>query len=116
MDTPGGLLEVDVQQTGPCEAPELLVRLTGSIEESVNFEQLIGMPAGELHVNCKEVPRINSVGVKAWIKYFHSVGAKGTTLVFEECSTAIVEQITLISNFLSGGRADPISFPFFSKY
>ncbi|PZR98885.1 MAG: DNA-3-methyladenine glycosylase 2 family protein [Candidatus Nephthysia bennettiae] len=30
MDTGGGLLEVDVQQTGPCEAPELMVRLTGS--------------------------------------------------------------------------------------
>jgi len=90
----------------------LLVRLAGSIEESVNFEQLIGAPPAELHVNCKEVPRINSVGVKAWIKYFQSVSAKGTKLRFQECSTAIVEQINLISNFTVGGVVESIFVPF----
>jgi anti-anti-sigma regulatory factor/DNA-directed RNA polymerase subunit RPC12/RpoP len=90
----------------------LTVRLAGSIEESVNFDQLIGPPPAELHVNCKEIPRINSVGVKAWIKYFQSVQAKGTKLVFKECSTAIVEQINLISNFTCGGSVESIYVPF----
>ena len=35
----------------------LVVRLTGSIEENVNFDQLIGPPPGELWVNTKEVLR-----------------------------------------------------------
>jgi anti-anti-sigma regulatory factor len=90
----------------------LIVRLAGSIEESVNFDTLIGPPPAELHVNCKEVPRINSVGVKAWIKYFQSAQAKGTKLVFLECSTAIVEQINLISNFTCGGTVQSIYVPF----
>jgi anti-anti-sigma regulatory factor/DNA-directed RNA polymerase subunit RPC12/RpoP len=90
----------------------LVVRLTGSIEESVNFDQLIGPPPGELWVNCKEIPRINSVGVKAWIKYFQSCQAKGTKLKFFECSTAIVEQINLISNFTCGGAVESIFVPF----
>jgi hypothetical protein len=90
----------------------LAVRLAGSIEESVNFDQLIGPPPAELQVNCKEVPRINSVGVKAWIKYFQGAQAKGTKLSFVECSTAIVEQINLISNFTCGGLVDSVYVPF----
>ncbi len=90
----------------------LIVRLAGSIEESVNFDQLIGPPPAELHVNCKEVPRINSVGVKAWIKYFQGAQAKGTKLMFTDCSTAIVEQINLISNFTCGGTVQSIYVPF----
>ena len=90
----------------------LAVRLVGSVEESVNFESLIGAKPEELHVNCKEVPRINSIGVKAWIKYFSSLQQKGTKLRFQECSTAIVEQINLISNFTCGGAVDSIYVPF----
>lgn len=90
----------------------LVVRLAGSIEESVNFDQLIGPPAPEMHINCKEVPRINSVGVKAWIKYFGTAQSKGTRLKFLECSTAIVEQINLISNFVCGGVVESIYVPF----
>lgn len=90
----------------------LVVRLSGSIEESVNFDTLIGPPPAELHINCKEVPRINSVGVKAWIKYFQAAASKGTKLVFLECSTAIVEQINLISNFTCGGTVESVYVPF----
>lgn len=90
----------------------LLVRLSGSIEESANLDQLIGPPPSELHINCKEVPRINSVGVKGWIKYFQSASTKGTKLRFQECSTAIVEQINLISNFTAGGVVESIFVPF----
>ena len=79
----------------------LLVRLSGSIEESVEFDKLIGTPtSGQMHVNCKGVPRINSVGVKAWIQYFQKVKENGVQLKFLECSTAIVEQINLISNLM----------------
>ncbi|HUP57615.1 MAG TPA: hypothetical protein VM598_09205 [Bdellovibrionota bacterium] len=90
----------------------LVVRLSGSIEENVNFEQLIGPPPSELHVVCKEVTRINSVGVKAWIKYFQTAQQKGTKLRFQDCSTAIVEQVNLISNFTAGGAVDSIYVPF----
>lgn len=90
----------------------LVVRLSGSIEENVNFDQLIGPPPAEMEINCKEVPRINSVGVKGWIKYFQTCKAKGTKLKFVECSTAIVEQINLISNFTCGGAVESIFVPF----
>ncbi len=90
----------------------LVVKLSGSIEESVNFDQLIGPPQPEMHIFCKDVPRINSVGVKAWIKYFQAAQSKGSKVRLFECSTAIVEQINLISNFTAGGTVESIYVPF----
>jgi anti-anti-sigma regulatory factor len=89
-----------------------LIKLSGAIEESANFEQLLGPPAPEMTVSCKDVPRINSVGVKFWIKYFQQAQEKGSKLKFTECSTAIVEQINLISNFICGGEVESIYVPF----
>lgn len=90
----------------------LVVRLTGSIEESVNFDQLIGPAQPEMQLFCKEVPRINSVGVKAWIKYFQIAASKGSKVRFFECSTAIVEQANLISNFIPSGAIESLYVPF----
>ena len=90
----------------------LVIRLSGSIEESVNFEQLIGEVPQEVIVNCKGIPRINSVGVKGWISYFKKLQEKGVKIRFQECSTAIVEQINLISNFTCGGEVESIYVPF----
>ena len=91
----------------------LSIRLSGSVEESVNFKELIGeISAQELHVNCKGIPRINSIGVKAWIQYFQEVAESGIKLTFVECSTAIVEQVNLISNFACGGEVESIFVPF----
>jgi anti-anti-sigma regulatory factor len=102
------VVNVTKQQKGDL----VIVRLTGSIEETVNFDQLLGLPPVEMEINCKEIPRINSVGVKAWIKYFQGCQAKGTKMRFTECSTAIVEQINLISNFTCGGVVESIYVPF----
>jgi hypothetical protein len=91
----------------------LVVKISGSIEENVDFQNLIGIPSEKkMEVLLKEVPRINSVGVKAWIKYFQMISSKGIELKFFECSTAIVEQVNLISNFTSGGTVESIYIPF----
>jgi len=90
-----------------------VIRLSGSVEESVDFEQVVGPPmGGEVHVYCKEVPRINSVGVKGWIKYFTACAGAGATIKFFECSTAIVEQINMIANFAPGNHVESIYAPF----
>lgn len=102
------MLKVTKEQKG--SATE--VKLSGSIEESVNFEALMGAPTGELILHCKEINRINSIGVKGWIKYFQALNSNGVKLKFIECSTAIVEQINLISNFTCGGVVESIYVPF----
>ncbi|MFZ9595852.1 MAG: hypothetical protein ACO3A2_07210 [Bdellovibrionia bacterium] len=90
----------------------LVVRLIGSIEENVVFEKEIGVPPQNMDLYCKEISRINSVGVKSWIKYFQSCQSKGTKLRFFECSPPIVEQLNLISNFSGNGLVESIFVPF----
>lgn len=102
------MLNVVKEQVGSA----LLVRLSGSIEESVSLDKLLGPAAPEMHVYCKEVTRINSVGVKGWIKYFSDAKAKCTQFKFFECAPAIVEQINLISNFTAGGTVESIYVPY----
>jgi anti-anti-sigma regulatory factor len=90
----------------------LLVELSGAIEENVHFEQLIGPFQGELTVNCRGVTRINSVGVKTWIRYFQNLKLQGKVFRFTEVSYPLIEQLNMISNFASGGEVESILLPF----
>ena len=102
------MLTIRKQQTK--EGP--LVELSGTIEESVNFEQLIGSVDGVLTVKCRGITRINSVGVKTWMKYFQSLKAQGIRFRFIECSYSVIEQLNMISNFACGGEVVSILLPF----
>lgn len=101
-----------IKVTKDQNANVLTIHLSGTIEETVNLADLIGPVTGELRVDCKEIARINSVGVKGWIKYFQSIQANQVPITFFQCSTAIVEQINLISNFTCGGKVESIYIPF----
>jgi hypothetical protein len=90
----------------------LLVELNGTIEESVNFDQLIGSFSGDLTVKCRGITRINSVGVKTWMRYFQGLKTQGKTFKFVECSHPIIEQLNMISNFAAGGEVVSILLPF----
>ncbi len=102
------MIRVTKEQKGPV----LSIKLIGSVEETENFAQLIGPVSTELEVSCKEIPRLNSIGVKAWIQYFQTCKTNGVKLRFIECSTAIVEQINLIFNFTCGGSVESLYVPF----
>ena len=102
------MLTVNKQQT----KVGLLVELSGAIEENVHFEQLIGEFQGDLTVNCRGVTRLNSVGVKTWIRYFQSLKAQGKIFKFLEASFPIIEQLNMISNFACGGEIESILLPF----
>jgi anti-anti-sigma regulatory factor len=90
----------------------ILVKLVGSMEEQVNLETQIGPVDADLIVNCRGVTRINSVGVKMWMRYFQNLREQGRRFKFMECSPAIVEQLNLISNFSCGGEVESILLPF----
>ncbi|MBN21870.1 MAG: hypothetical protein CL678_11370 [Bdellovibrionaceae bacterium] len=90
----------------------LTVILTGAIEETVDFNEMIGDPGPSLWVNVKGISRINSVGVKAWIQYFQKLKESGVEVRIQECSTAMVEQMNLIKNFMAGAEVESIYVPF----
>lgn len=102
------MLTVNKQQT----EQGLTVDLNGTIEENVNFEQLIGPFAGELTVKCRAITRINSVGVKTWMRYFLSLRSQGKSFKFTEVPQPVVDQLNMISNFACGGEVASVLLPF----
>jgi anti-anti-sigma regulatory factor len=93
-------------------ADGLVLRFSGEIAEGANFAQLIGPISGNVVLHCKEITRINSMGVKSWIQFFQAAVTKGAKLRFVECSPAVVEQINLIMNFSCGGTVESIFIPY----
>lgn len=90
----------------------IFIALVGTIEETVNFEQLIGPFHGLLTVNCRGITRINSVGVKTWMRYFQSLKMRGFHFKFIECAPPIVHQLNMITNFACGGEIESILLPY----
>jgi hypothetical protein len=90
----------------------LQIDMSGAIEENVNFEQLIGDFTGELTVNCRGVTRINSVGVKTWIRYFQNLKFQRKNFKFTDVSYPLIEQLNMILNFACGGEVESILLPF----
>ena len=90
----------------------LLIHLSGVVDESANLDKTIGTVPAELQVECSGIVRLNSVGVKGWIKFFQGIQQKGTKIRYVNCSSAIVEQFNQISNFSCGGVVESMQIPF----
>jgi hypothetical protein len=99
----------------PDSENQSIIEFHGIIEESVHFEVLIGKLGKSLTVNCRGITRINSVGVRNWIKYFQKICSEGVKVKFEECSPAVVEQLNIISNFKADGEVVSIMLPYACK-
>ena len=88
------------------------VILSGIVDESANFETSFGNVGKELDIYCKEVSRINSVGVKLWREFFGAVRAKGTKLRFFDLSPALVSSLNYISDFVAFKEIQSVTAPF----
>ncbi len=87
------------------------MELVGNIDESSDFS-LIDIEGKELHLDCYEVSRINSVGVRKWILFFDALHKQGVKVFFYRISTALVDQFNYIKNFGAGGQVISATAPF----
>jgi hypothetical protein len=94
------------------QGSKLTLQFKGTVDESFKIELPDPKKVKEVHVHCKGVVRINSAGLKAWIKFFQALKAQKTSFTFHECSTAVVEQANLLPNFMVGGTVESLMVPF----
>lgn len=97
----------------PTSAPSKKeIKLEGVIDENFNFQSTIGDLSGEsLVINCRDVKKINSNGVKAWINFFQSFNSKND-VTFSQMSIVLVEQLNSVMNFACDGKIESIMVPF----
>lgn len=83
--------------------------LTGVIDENADlaFLETLGSPT---KLNMKNVKRINSYGVRAWIEAIRKVPA-GVPLDFVECSSAVIDQTNMVAGFLGRGKVSSFFAP-----
>lgn len=92
-----------------------VVKLSGAIDEATDFNALIGPPSGSLVVYSRGVTRINSVGVKNWIRFFAALQQKGIPFSFEELGAPLVENSNMVQNFTCGGPVFSVAIPYECK-
>ena len=91
----------------------LHLRLAGVLDETFSVDLPPNCPKLKTaEVHCKGVSRINSVGVKFWLRFFTKLSQGGTRIIYRECATVIVEQFNLIKNFNAGGGVESIQVPY----
>lgn len=88
------------------------VHLKGVIDENSNLENIIGQVKPKLRVGCKGVTRVNSFGVRHWIKYFRKLTDLGVKYTFFECSPIIVDQMNTVGDFRVSGKVESIYLPY----
>jgi hypothetical protein len=72
----------------------------GTVDESAQFDKLIPADEFELQIRCREVTRINSLGIKEWFTFFGRVREQGRKVKFIELSPALVCQAGWVQNFI----------------
>jgi len=83
--------------------------LTGVIDENADLSFLEGL-SSPTKLNMKDVKRINSYGVRAWIEAIRKVPA-GVPLDFIECSPAVIDQTNMVAGFLGRGKVTSFFAP-----
>jgi anti-anti-sigma regulatory factor len=101
-----------VRATVSTENGDTVLSLSGTMSEERFDYPLLPPEARRLLIRTRELSRINSTGVKAWIHFCHALTAEGRSFAFVECSPAIVEQLSNIRNFSGGGEVRSAYVPY----
>lgn len=79
-----------------------VLQVAGTIDEHADLTAL-GNPTGVVEVNLRDVKRINSYGVRAWIDAIRRVPAD-VSLIFTHCPPMVIDQMNMVEGLLGHGR------------
>lgn len=90
------------------------VHLSGFIDEENSLAKVSEKIKGKVVViNTAGVKRINSCGVRDWVRWVEKLGQRGSQVYFTECSTSIMSQVNTTKNFTGSGRIISFFTPYF---
>jgi hypothetical protein len=86
------------------------LRFTGIINEDSRLPQRVPDLAGKkLEIHLGGVARINSCGVRDWIRFIEQLESRGNAVQLVDCSPVVVAQVNMVRNFC-GARGVVVSF------
>ena len=88
------------------------IALSGHLNEASDLTPLTKL-AGPLVIDLSGLDRINSLGVRDWMRFIRTCETAGVDLTFERCSPTIVGQISMITNFMgTRSRVSSVEVPY----
>lgn len=81
---------------------KLILYLTGIIDENADLAPLLDVK-DSVEINLKDIRRINSFGVRAWIDHIRQI-PQGVSLTFVECPPPVIDQCNMVTGFLGHGE------------
>ncbi len=91
------------------------LHLSGVINEKTELKNAFEETRNEIHIYCREIQAISSVGAKLCSQFFKELDKKGKKLWFYECSPAMIEQVNVIPSFIPRAQIQSICVPFICK-
>lgn len=88
------------------------VVISGEFSEHSDFSPVLALASPALVFDLRDVHRINSCGVREWIRLMDALRAAGRSLVFEHCSVPFVNQMNMIVNFNGTARVRSFYVPY----
>lgn len=90
-----------------------LLKFKGGIDEEAQFPTIEGL-SGEVFVDLKDVSAINSIGIRAWIRWFSSMSS--VQFNFINCPKALVMQMNMVEGFLpASSKVSSLEVPFYCE-
>ena len=102
-----GSLQVD---RVPSAGEGTVLRLVGVIDEHADLSFFRHLE-GRVTLNLRQLRRINSFGVRAWVDGLSTVPA-GTGLQLEECPPPFVDQLNMLTTFRGAARVASFLAPY----
>ena len=100
--------EIKIEKAGAA----FKVKVTGVIDEDVDFNSYSLAGASTLELNLENVKSINSCGIREWIKWIGTGGTAAVTYLL--CPKIIVDQINMVQGFLpANGKVLSFYVPYF---
>lgn len=100
-------IRVESQESGPA-----VLRLAGTIDEHSDLSRLHGLGPGPVVLDLAEVRRINSVGVREWIRAMRAI-PEPVEVFWDNVSPAMVTQLGMIANFHGHSRIRSFYAPYY---
>lgn len=105
----GEMTKVELQELGDVTVVRLLGQIT---EDSALLDVLSQSHGRKIIVDTSGLTRINSCGVRDWVRWVKGLEERANHLYFVQCSPVVVAQLNMISNFAGAGNVVSIQAPY----
>ncbi|MBK6846770.1 MAG: hypothetical protein IPG96_04185 [Proteobacteria bacterium] len=88
--------------------------LEGIVGEDAGLDDLVPDIKGPARFDLSGVARINSTGVREWLRFVEAINGKGPHRLFR-CSAPIVAQLNMIDNFRGSAKVESVIAPYYCE-